>query len=628
MKLTEKIKNNKNFNKIRILKNSFDDYKSIQHEQIRQQNKKTEKHEELSEEEKKQIRQQIKQNSQQINTSTYKKLLPQLSIIITPTTDNIENILTYLSYQTYQNLEIIILNPNGIEFEYTTDYTIVEYADENLVKLVNQAICDVKGEYILFINSDVIFDKYFIENLVNTMPTNEKTVFCDVSLIDYNTYHIFSNGMSFKKISNIITPTYNNTDDPVTFKNNTNQIITPASMCFITKKDIISKYLFDTQYDTLNLALVDLSLRLYDLGYKCFNLEFIKVFIKNIKIVDTQDYFIEKWEKQLSKWFYHDKIYADKLFSKNPLTVAFVVTQSDEKTTAGDYFTAETLARSLDEFGWNVTYLSQHPTDDQNNWYFIGDDVDVVISLLDRYDISKIQSDNTYLKIAWLRNWFERWTMMPYFIDYDVVLASSKKACEYIKNTTGKDAILYPLATDPVMFNKMVESRDEYLCDYCFTGSYWGYEREIVNCLKPDVVDYKFNLYGLNWELNDKLGKYHKGFISYDQMPLVYASAHIIIDDANHVTVKYGSVNSRVFDAISMGKLVITNGTLGNKELFDGLIPEYHSMDELTHQINYYMEHDYERYMLSEKLRKIVLENHTYKIRAEMLFNIVVDYYL
>jgi hypothetical protein len=40
----------------------------------------------------------------------------------------------------------------------------------------------------------------------------------------------------------------------------------------------------------------------------------------------------------------------------------------------------------------------------------------------------------------------------------------------------------------------------------------------------------------------------------------LYKDAKIVIDDANHVTKPWGSINSRVFDATSAGALVITNG--------------------------------------------------------------------
>jgi hypothetical protein len=48
--------------------------------------------------------------------------------------------------------------------------------------------------------------------------------------------------------------------------------------------------------------------------------------------------------------------------------------------------------------------------------------------------------------------------------------------------------------------------------------------------------------------------------VPYRRIPEVYAAAKVVLDDSNHVTKQWGSVNSRVFDALAMGVLVITNG--------------------------------------------------------------------
>lgn len=50
--------------------------------------------------------------------------------------------------------------------------------------------------------------------------------------------------------------------------------------------------------------------------------------------------------------------------------------------------------------------------------------------------------------------------------------------------------------------------------------------------------------------------------IPYDRLPELYATAKVVLDDNNHVTKQWGSVNSRVYDALAVGVLVITNGKL------------------------------------------------------------------
>ena len=109
-------------------------------------------------------------------------------------------------------------------------------------------------------------------------------------------------------------------------------------------------------------------------------------------------------------------------------------------------------------------------------------------------------------------------------------------------------------------------------------------------------------------------------------MPKVYSSTKIVLDDANHVTKEFGSVNSRVFDSTASGKLIFTNGTKGNNELFDGKIPEYHSEKELNELLEYYLNNQEKRSKKIKELQDIVLNNHTYEIRANSLRDIIIDY--
>ena len=137
--------------------------------------------------------------------------------------------------------------------------------------------------------------------------------------------------------------------------------------------------------------------------------------------------------------------------------------------------------------------------------------------------------------------------------------------------------------------------------------------------LEPEKLPYEFKLYGKNWDKIDKFKKYYQGFINYSKLPEVYASTKIVIDDANNATKKYGAVNSRVFDALACGALVITNGENGAKETFNGKLPVFKSKEELNHLIEYYLSNDDERLAKIEELQKCVLENHTYINRANTL---------
>lgn len=99
----------------------------------------------------------------------------------------------------------------------------------------------------------------------------------------------------------------------------------------------------------------------------------------------------------------------------------------------------------------------------------------------------------------------------------------------------------------------------------------------------------------------------------------MYRSLKIVIDDANHVTEPWGSVNSRVYDAIASGSLVITNGKKGSDEICNGQIPTYESPEHLVEVLDFFLTHPKERKELAKQLRHHVLSQHTYKHRAREL---------
>jgi len=310
-------------------------------------------------------------------------------------------------------------------------------------------------------------------------------------------------------------------------------------------------------------------------------------------------------------------LHGKKNISKDHTKIAFVVTECDDNSSAGDYFTAMELGEALKTYGWEITFL---PRKGSGYWYAVDENVDVVISLLDSYDPRKIKTSNkSLIKIAWLRNWFDRWVSNPGFSEYNIIFANSNIACNYVKGETNKECYLLPIATNTSRFNNKISPRKEYESDYCFTGSYWDDPRDIIEMLDPESLRYNFKLYGKNWNKINKFKKYYQGFIDYSKIPEVYASTKIVIDDANRVTKDYGAVNSRVFDAIASNALVITNGEKGAKETFKGKLPYFTSKEELNNLIEYYLNNEKERIEKIKELNEFVLKNHTYHNRAYII---------
>ncbi len=293
------------------------------------------------------------------------------------------------------------------------------------------------------------------------------------------------------------------------------------------------------------------------------------------------------------------------------LRLAFAVTETGDAAAAGDLFTAMEFGAALaDRFGWQVDYRPQGEA-----WYDLAG-VDMVIAMVDDFDPRCIHgSPPGLIKIAWARNWFERWCERDWLGAFNFYLASSQLSARYVSSRAGKLAHMLRIGTNPQRFN--VEGRPSVpTLDYVFTGSYWGSDRDIASALGALPVKLRGAIYGKGWHVHPHLARLDKGFVRYADLPDIYRQAAIVIDDANHVTKAWGAANSRVFDALAAGCLVITNSESVSLDAFDGELPVYRSNDDLVRLVSHYANDQKSRVTLQERLRRIVLAKHCYAHRA------------
>lgn len=173
----------------------------------------------------------------------------------------------------------------------------------------------------------------------------------------------------------------------------------------------------------------------------------------------------------------------------------------------------------------------------------------------------------------------------------------------------------FPIATNPDRFHdrgRPIEST----WDWVFTGSLWGAPRDVMVSLLAMPETLRGAIFGRGWPDVPVLAQWDKGFVPYTELPEVYRQAAIVVGDANHATKPWGAANSRVFDALAAGCLVITHSSLVSDELFDGHLPVYGTPGELADLLECYAADDIGRAQLVARLRAVVLEQHVYSQRA------------
>lgn len=596
-------------------------------------------------------------NQKLLSYNSFGENAPLVSIIILNRNglEHLKRLFSTLKENTdYPNYEIIVWDndSNDKSLSYLNsikdDFNLKIHKNKSnfsFSKANNEAVKLANGEYILFLNNDIETTLGWLSILMETMLSSDniasagsKLIYpnCSNSLLNYkNSFKVQHAGIAFEHDEHFLKPFNLQNGEFIDFSDIKNKKIPAltAATLLVDKSKFLEVGGFDEEY-VYGYEDVDLSLKFLKKGYDniycpksmLFHYEFgsqEKSTKRETKLrrLKNKEIFNKKWKNSLYNTYLLDKINVNNFYSDKPFTIAFAVSESNPETDKGDYFTALELSRCLEDLKIKTILL------DKNNWYNIPGEVDVLITMLDSYDLKKIYSNNkSLIKIAWPRNWFSRWVENKSFLNYDLILSPSSTVTDFIEEKTDLDSFLFPIATNHKHFNSNNTVNNELKCDYCFTGSYWNDKRDIIEYLEPEEIPFKLNIYGRNWENFEKFKDHYKGFLDYSKIPDVYASTELVIDDANRVTKEWGSVNSRVYDALASGVLVITNSESASIEIFDSKLPVYKSKEDLTNKINYYLNNPDEREKLTEELSKIVLENHTYEKRAKQLKNILIDY--
>lgn len=295
-----------------------------------------------------------------------------------------------------------------------------------------------------------------------------------------------------------------------------------------------------------------------------------------------------------------------------PLRVAFGVTSADPRTPAGDYFTAMELGLALKEaHGCEVVFA------DLNGRDLAGADVFVVMR--HDYPIAGMRGGAPGLiTVAWVRNRTDEWLANGALDRCTLIFASATKAADAIRAATGRPVGLLPIAANTRRFAPTGPAA-EHEADLSFTGHFWGDAREAVHQLDPATLEARFAIYGHGWDEDPGFAPYWRGPVPYQELPRVYGSAKLVIDDSHPVTRVWDSLNSRVFDATAAGALVLTNCTGGVAEQFGGRLPSFATPEELRALVDRYLGDDAERERLAAEMRADVLARHDYRHRAATL---------
>jgi len=326
------------------------------------------------------------------------------------------------------------------------------------------------------------------------------------------------------------------------------------------------------------------------------------------------EFFLFRKPEKLSVDFIEDHLYTiDKLNAEREAKekktnlptnidhIYFLVSDDDcENSIFGDTHVANDFAKTL-----NLFFIYAKISLVKHNENFVIEPNSILINMLWQTELPA--SKNNYFSIAWIRNYADKWAENSYFLQYDTYLCSSQKIVDYIKSLTEKPVYLFPIGANEkrLSYYKPINNK------IVFVGNKWNEERIIDRFLK--TTKHKVEAYGK--------GRANKT-IKNEDIPNLYQKSKIVIDAANETTLKWQSLNSRVFKAIAVGRLVLTNSIEAAK-LFKNEIPVYKDEVDLEKQISFYLNNDVAYNEIVRGLATELLSEHDYSLRAFELKHIL-----
>lgn len=274
----------------------------------------------------------------------------------------------------------------------------------------------------------------------------------------------------------------------------------------------------------------------------------------------------------------------------------------------GDVFVALGLARALDAIGWGVSFS------DYERWNEpLSADTSVTVSMLPTVNPDRTNPD--VLHIGWARNAVDEWCAQAHLEHFDGLLASSQSASDELLRSYFGPSEVMPIAVDPDLFMAGEGSRGLSIVT---TVNYWGQDRGLISDLRSIEPSENLHWFGTNLQelevKSSKVKRYEP--VSYLDVPALYRDARIVLDDLTISSRRFACHNSRLFESLAAGALVVTNLREGLDELGLGSVPVAQGAKEISTTADEYLSDEARRVELVESLRTVVLERHTFSKRA------------
>ena len=276
----------------------------------------------------------------------------------------------------------------------------------------------------------------------------------------------------------------------------------------------------------------------------------------------------------------------------------------------GDLYFARDFAAALSSLGQDVEIHRRN-----NLWERDGiEDVSVVIRGLER-----VNPKPAKINILWIISTPELITKDE-LDGFDIVFAASNSWSEWVTKKTGIKVSPLLQCTDPKRFNPSVSGPDKSE-EIIFVGNARKRLRKIVSDFTDAQIPMK--IYGKYWTDKAPQSLIGEEFIPNYELPILYRSSKIVLNDHRPDMGKRGFYSNRLFDAVASGARVLSDDVVGLEEFFEGAVKTYKDSSEL-HAIC--ADENLGSWGTDDQIRDratIFGERHSFEIRAQEMIQAV-----
>ena len=292
--------------------------------------------------------------------------------------------------------------------------------------------------------------------------------------------------------------------------------------------------------------------------------------------------------------------------------------EDETKVKWGDYPFALALKRCLEQLNCYVIL------DAREDWG-CEEGADVVVALRGHFFYRPDRRNKKCLYIMWNISHPDFVTKEEYEL-FDVVCVGSR---HYAKQLREKLSVpVFPLlqCTDTEVFYPPANKKDSFQWDYIFIGNSRGVARSCVMWAVEEKLPIR--MWGSGWEkiLPDHMDLFEAPFIENSQIPDLYRSARVTLNDHWGDMLEKQFVNNRIFDALACGLPVISDVCQELRDIFPDAVLYYSNKEEFRECVRQ-IEENYEE--IRERVLAqwdLIREQYSFEARARELVEIAEKY--